>query len=440
MIAPSVIADPGGEPRERPVRALPVPSGPAVLGVLPALAEALAGRGPVLRPCAAGAEGLVTDVTGLPDDPADPLALVVGTSGSTGRSKAAMLPAAALRASAAATAAVLDARSPAGDGVAEERWVLALPGQHVAGLQVLLRSLRAGTEPAVVDLTHGFDVASFVTAVESCGPGRLRTSLVPTQLVRLLAAMGADPGPGVEPARVLAALRRLDAVLVGAAATPPDLLERALAAGVAVVTTYGSSETCGGCVYDGLPLPGVGVDVERDGGDGGDGEGPGRLRITGPVLARGYLADPTASAAAFDHAPDGRRRFRTDDLADLGPDGRVRVVGRVDDLVVTGGVKVAPGVVEAVLARDPEVAEVVVVGVPDAEWGQVVAACVVPAPGARPDLAGLRARAAAGLPGHALPRRLLLLDDLPLRGPGKPDRTRLVDLVIGNTAGRPDVM
>ncbi|WP_250448661.1 AMP-binding protein, partial [Actinotalea sp. C106] len=179
-------------------------------------------------------------------------------------------------------------------------------------------------------------------------------------------------------APTLAALSRLDAVLIGGAATPPALVEAARERGLPLVLTYGMTETCGGCVYDGRPLDGVEVEVDDDG-----------IRLAGPMLARGYLARPDLDAAAFTTA-DGRRWFRTRDLGIL-EGGRLTVLGRSDDVLVTGGVKVAPAAVEAALVGVPGVGEVCVVGVPDAEWGQAVTAVVVPRPDVpAPGLAELR--------------------------------------------------
>ena len=405
--------DSGGVSAARVLQPLPLPGGPAVLAALPRLRAALDGSGPALLPHPADAAPPAELLPGEPlgpaeDDPHDPTAVVVSTSGSTGAAKGALLSAAALRASAGATRSRLGAPGTSGGA---EQWLLALPAHHVAGLQVLLRSLLAGTEPVVVDLAAGFDPAAFTAAAAACrGPVR-RTSLVPTQLLRLLDA-------GEEPT---AALASFDAVLVGAAATPPALLERARAAGVRVVTTYGSSETCGGCVYDGRPLDGVHAEVDP---------GTARVSLAGPVVARGYRARP--GAAAFDRDAAGRRRFRTDDAGVLltGGDGpHLEVLGRLDDLVTTGGLKVAPALVEGVLVQHPAVAEAVVVGVDDPHWGQRLVAAVVPRePGAAPELAELRAFVTARLAAHAAPRQLVLLRQLPLRGPGKPDRRLLQDV------------
>ncbi|WP_433266025.1 o-succinylbenzoate--CoA ligase [Actinosynnema sp. CS-041913] len=310
-------------------------------------------------------------------------ALAVGTSGSTGDPKVVLLSAAALVASAELTHARLG-----GPGT----WLLALPTGHIAGVQVLVRSVVAGTEPGVMDLSTGFRASGFATAARAVltRPGPHYTALVPTQLARLVAT----DGPG------LAAIREFDAVLIGGAATPPSLLARARAAGVRVVTTYGMSETAGGCVYDGVPLDGVRLRLND-----------GRIEIAGPVLALGYQGGE----------PFGEW-FRTGDLGRL-TDGRLEVIGRADDVIISGGENVSPTEVERVLAAQPGVHEVCVVGVPDPEWGQAVAAAVVPTdpdtPPAEDDLAAA-VRAAVGR--CAAPKQVAYLPELPLKGPGKVDR------------------
>ncbi|HSU09745.1 MAG TPA: AMP-binding protein, partial [Pseudonocardia sp.] len=210
--------------------------------------------------------------------------VLVATSGSTGSPRLVVLPPTALRASAEATATRLG-----GPG----RWLLALPADHVAGVQVVVRALLAGAAPVVQDLRAGFRSDGFAAATARLGPGRRYTSLVPTQLLRLLDAGGA----------ALDALLGYDAVLIGGAALDARLRARAEAAGVRVVATYGMTETAGGCVYDGVPLDGVQVRLDADG----------RIVLGGPTLAAGYLDDPDATDAAFaEH--DGRREFRTGDL------------------------------------------------------------------------------------------------------------------------------
>ncbi len=426
--------------------------GPAVREALDRLRAMLDGDGPLLLPHAddeqvplgpvdgASVDRIVPEggPVGVPEEGPDgrwPAGIAVGTSGSTGRPKRAVLPTAALRASAEATHAVLG-----GPG----RWLLTLPPHHIAGLQVVLRSLAAGVEPAWA--TSGpFTAAGFVADVRAtarAGTPCRYVSLVPTQLTRLLADADA--------ARALAGF---DAVLVGGAATGSDLLARARDRGVRVVTTYGMSETAGGCVYDGRALPGVRVEVRPKDADPTDlapGHSPartaagqaGRIHLGGPVVALGYLPDGRERGPGerpFTQV-DGVRWFRTDDLGALRT-GALDVLGRVDDVIVTGGLKVAPVVVEEALASARPGVEGVAFGVPDAQWGQVVALAL-----AAPIDTHERLRAQwprlvedlrSALPGHALPRRLVTVAELPLRGPGKPDRAALRALAAGCENGRP---
>lgn len=367
-------------------------------------------------------------------DPGGPGARVeVPTSGSTGEPRRVQVSAAALRASGTATAARLGGHGS---------WLLALPTTHVAGLQVVARSVLAGTAPVVLDLAPGFRGAAFAAAADRLVGARRYTSLVPTQVHRLLteARDGEDAG--------LRALASFDAVLLGGAATPPPVLAGLRAAGVRVVTTYGMSETAGGCVYDGRPLDGVSVRTVD-----------GRVQVSGPVLADGYLDDPAATAAAFvtdeagaalpppgvtSDARDGvvpGRWFRTNDLGEVAPDGTLTVLGRADDVIISGGVNVAPAAVEAVLAGAPGIGEVCVVGLPDPEWGQTVVAVVTPDPSA-PDvsedtlLAQVRSRVTDILGAPAAPRHVVVTDTLALRGPGKVDR-RAVALLAARRLGRP---
>ena len=389
------------------LRPLAIAAGPDAVAAIPVLRRALDGELAVL-PYAAASPAPATPDGAVPDEGT---ALVVGTSGSTGNPKLAMLPATALAASASATHERLG-----GPGA----WLLAMPPHHIAGVQVLLRCVAAGTEPGFVDLTDGFTPDAFTSAAAGFGASgegegegdRRYTALVPTQLARLLA-----DGTATE------ALAGFDAVLVGGAATPPALLARARAAGVRAVPTYGMSETCGGCVYDGEPLAGTTVRADPDG----------RLLLGGPTLATGYLGRPDLTADAFGTDEDGARWFRTDDVGHRDEQGRWHVDGRLDDLITTGGLKVAPRLVEEALTALPGIAEAVVVGTPDDQWGQVVSAAVVPdaethEPGsAAPTVTSLREQLRGILPSHALPRRLLVLTAIPVRGPGKPDRAAVAD-------------
>jgi O-succinylbenzoic acid--CoA ligase len=309
-------------------------------------------------------------------------AVVIATSGSTGQPKGAELSADALLASARASLRRVGARPG-------ERWLCCLPAFHIAGIQVLVRSLLAGTAPVV--------------ATGRLGPGVLAASgcahvaVVPTQLRRLVDA-GAD-------------LAAMSTILLGGAAVPPGLLDAARAAGGRVVTTYGMSETSGGCVYDGMPLDDVSVDIGPDG----------RIRIAGPVLFSGYRLRPDLTTQALDG-----RWFVTSDLGSLGPSGELVVRGRADDVINTGGEKVVAAEVEAALGACAGVREAAVVGCPDPEWGELVTAVVVPAdPEAPPSLPGIRAELRGRLPVSAVPAALLLVQEVPLLPSGKPDRETL---------------
>ncbi len=362
-----------------------------------ALRRAMDGTGPAVHPVSASGPPTALRAHSVPDD----VAVVVATSGSSGDAKHVLLTADALRASATATE-----RRLGGPG----RWLLALPAEHVAGVQVVLRALLAGAGPVVQDNRAGFRPDGFARATDELGPDTRRyTSLVPTQLARIL-----DTGPG----QALDALAGYDAVLIGGAALDPGLRRRAETAGVRVVTTYGMSETCGGCVYDGVPLDGVTVEIE----DPDDGSG--RIVLGGPVVAAGYL-DPADDEGAFVAG-----RFRTGDLGRV-DDGRLTVLGRADDVINTGGEKVAPAAVERALLGVPGVRAACVTGLADDEWGQVVAALVVPDP-AGPDDETLRAAVRSAVGRAAVPRVLRRVERIPERGIGKPDRAAAARLLAGD--------
>ncbi len=375
---------------------------------------------------------------GLPITEPD-AAAIVATSGSTGRPRGVVLSRSALIASADATAARLGGYGS---------WVLALPAHYVAGLMVLVRAVCGGRPVHPVDGR----LAGLPYLVEhelSLTEGPTYTALVPTQLSRALA----DP--------VLTnALTRFDAVLLGGAAADPSLLERASTAGIRVVTTYGMSETCGGCVYDGLPLDGVSVTTDNRG----------RISIGGPTLFSGYRLDPAATA---DVLVDGRLRTR-----DRGQwvGNRLTVLGRLDDIVISGGMNVDLATVERAVRSwvaetgrndgltEPTagagamntVSDAAVVGVPHPEWGTEVVAVVetghhprlvqdprpesaVPATTrGRLSLSALRHSLSAELPHYALPRRLLI-QTLPRTSGGKIDRRRLVADLSAPAVSEPTV-
>ncbi|MDT7724296.1 MAG: o-succinylbenzoate---CoA ligase [Actinomycetota bacterium] len=359
-----------------------------------ALGDALEGGAAVL-PLVEGSEALREAMR--PDEPVEAgTAVVVATSGSSGEPKGVLLSAGALVASAEATH-----RRLGGAG----RWLLATPAQYIGGLQVLVRSLVAGTEPAVM-VEGGFRAADFAAAAKPvlAGEGPFYTALVPTQLARLLDAGGDG----------LSAAKAFDAIVVGAAATSATLRERAADAGVSIVPAYGMSETASGCVYDGVPLDGVRIELGDDG----------RIAVAGSVLAQGYRLQPELTAESF---VDGR--FLTSDRGQLHSDGRLEVLGRIDDMINTGGVKVAAAAIERVLTSQSGVREACVVGLPDPQWGEAVVALVV-AGETPPDAESLRAAVREELGAASTPKRIEFASALPLRGPGKIDRAGVKYLLL----------
>ncbi|HQR28454.1 MAG TPA: AMP-binding protein [Nocardioides sp.] len=334
-----------------------------------------------LRPVSGPAPEIVAALDAWLARPEEPEPLVVETSGSTGRPKRVVLSRHAVLASVHASARRLGAQG---------RWLLALPASYVAGVQVVCRSLVAGHAPLLTP--------TFAAPARTAGDPPLFTSLVPTQLYRLLDSPEETAG-----------LRRLHTVLVGGGPVDQDLRGRAEVAGLHVVATYGASETAGGCVYDGVPLDGVAVALAADG----------RVRIGGPTLFDGYQDDPGLTAECL---VDGW--FLTADAGRLDEDGRLQVLGRLDDVVVSGGVNVPTPAVAARLRAHPDVRAVEVVGVPDPEWGQRVVAFVVG------DLTTEQARDWVGQvhPRTWAPRTVVHLHALPLLDNGKVDRLRLQEL------------
>jgi O-succinylbenzoic acid--CoA ligase len=346
--------------------------------------------------------GTAEEILGLWRDweaAADPPSLVIATSGSTGAPKRVLLSREAMRASALATIERLG-----GPG----HWVLNLPATYVAGVQVLFRSVVSGTTPVL------FDESFARTGVRV--HGRSFVSLVPTQLVRLL-----------EVPEEVAALASYSAVLVGGGPLDPAVRLRAEEHGISVVQTYGMSETCGGCVYDGVPLDGVEVRIDD-----------GQVLLRGPVLFDGYEGEPDRTAAAL---RDGW--LVTNDVGHLDDLGRLHVEGRADDVIITGGIKVPAGAVARLLEQRPDVEQAVVLGLPDREWGQRVVAVAsrrkaqsgVPGDATR----GATTRNSAGSPEPEdavewptgwKPKQVIWVDRMPLLPNGKVDRQALVAMVL----------
>ena len=385
----------------------------------------------------------------------EPIALVVGTSGSTGTPKRTALTARALAASAAATENFFEANANAAS-----QWLLALPAHYIAGAQVLARSVLAGTFPviarSVTEPVH-FTPEVFLQAVEQMSSARRFISLVPTQLHKLLESADADPRLGAE---IHEALGSFTGILLGGAPASADLLAAASALGLNTVTTYGSAETAGGCVYSGSVLPGVRVELVPEEGmpavpdTGGKPAQVGRIWISGAHLASGYIGDAARTAEHFFTAADGTRWYRTDDYGLLSPandpdstthgsEPRLQVLGRSDDVLISGGVKISARAVATVLEEHPAVREACVIGLPDARWGTAIAAAVTLVPSAdaavaptenRPALneelcALLRARCAEKLGAPAAPKQLSFLPDFPLTSTGKPDRAEIYSIL-----------
>lgn len=391
---------------------------------------------------------------------AELIALVVGTSGSTGTPKRTALTARALAASAAATERFFGSNSDAAS-----QWLLALPAHYIAGAQVLARSVLAGTAPviarSVIEPVH-FSPEVFLQAVERMSSARRFISLVPTQLHKLLESADADPHLGAE---IHEALGSFTGILLGGAPASADLLTAATALGLNTVTTYGSAETAGGCVYSGSVLPGVRVELVPEEGmpavpavEGKPAQ-VGRIWISGAHLASGYIGDTARTAEHFFTAADGTRWYRTDDYGLLSPvaapdsngncsEPCLQVLGRSDDVLISGGVKISARAVATVLEEHPSVREACVIGLPDARWGTAIAAAVTLVPSALVPSAGataaptenhpalneelcalLRARCTEKLGAPAAPKQLSILPDFPLTSTGKPDRAEIYSIL-----------
>ena len=392
------------------------------------------------------------------EDP-ESVALVVGTSGSTGTPKQTALSVRALRASARATERFFADYPSAGSAkqrrvVSEDpaQWLLALPAHYVAGAQVLARSVLAGTTPVIAaSITDGvsFTPEVFLNAAERLSCARRFVSLVPTQVHKLLEAAEASPALGSE---IYDALGQFTGILLGGAPTSASLLAAARELGLNVVTTYGSAETAGGCVYSGVALPGVRLRVVPE--DAGLADSPvvagaeaaGRIWLGGEHLASGYLGDSARTASHFFVDAHGCRWYRTDDYGSLVPpapntpedDGApaLSVLGRSDDVIITGGVKVSSHAVAAVLESHPAVREAAVAGVPDARWGAAVIAAVTLRN--LPEHYGADAAETAGqlqqlcgaqLGAAGVPKVVRIVPDFPAASTGKPDRLAIYSML-----------
>lgn len=334
--------------------------------------------------------GLMPEVHGLPDSVDDSVAFIVETSGSTGMPKRIELSVAAALAGAHASAERLG-----GSG----QWLLALPINYVAGLNVLIRSAVAETQPVMMNTSVTFTAEAFVRHTTMLRDEKKFTSLVPTQLSRLAIAAEQDQS-------VLNALRAYDAILVGGQATAPQLLESLRELGANVVETYGSAETFGGVVYDGKPLPGIAVSINSNS----------RIELSSPTLANEFAAIGKLV------------------MSDLGEivDGKLRVLGRADRVLISGAVKVSLDRVEAVARDVGGVVEVAATAIEDSEWGQRVAIVYVGSPEVSDEIAQ---RLADDLGPAAKPLRIMRADRVPKLTNGKHDLQAIKQLFEKGSVG-----
>jgi len=385
------------------MRSTVIISSDRVPAVRDALAAALRGQGPALAVVAPG-----TDTSWVPREVDDDTAVLIETSGSGSAPKRVALSAVALMANARASLGRLG-----GSGT----WVLALPVHFIGGLQVLVRSLDSDTEPILLT-RESFNTAALIDAL-SVRPEheRLYMSVVPVQLSRIVEHVEHDPA-------ALAIVCRLSAILVGGQRTSPSLLTRARALGLPVVTTYGATETAGGCVYDGLPLNDVKIHVRPDG----------RIEVGGNILATEFIGDSLMTAQRFSEA-DGVRWYLSDDIGEF-REGSLTVQGRSDRVLISGGIKVNLELVEEVTESIRECAYSVAVSLADEEWGERVGLVVeldpeetAADPRSLAELIKAIVRDELGV--AATPREVRLVEQLPRLSSGKPDRLVCAALFAG---------
>ncbi len=326
--------------------------------------------------------GVKPTIEQLPEEVPDTIACVVESSGSTGIPKRISISTAALLHAARAGQERL---GPLG------QWLLALPINFIAGQQVLIRSLLADQQPVIMNTSLPFTAEAFLrSALLMKNPIRY-TSLVPTQLAKLVAEAEKDTV-------MLDTLKSFRAILVGGQLTPDELYDRALGLDLKVVLSYGMTETAGGCVYDGIPLDGVRLKIAPDS----------RLLISGKTLAEGQ-----------------DDWIFTNDLAELSPDGKLKIIGRADRVIISGGLKLSLERVEYLGSLLPGVSEIAAVALEDQTWGQRVGIAYVGSPEVADDIANQLAH----LLGPAgKPIRVIRVDKLPKLPTGKPDNRMVAEL------------
>lgn len=358
-----------------PFKPLKVVSANDVVSATIALADVLAEKQAVFV-SPPEINGVRPVVEGLPETVDEQVGLIVESSGSTGVPKRIELKTESILASAQIS---LDALGGPG------QWLLALPINYIAGLMVLVRSLVGETQPVVMNQAVGFTPEGFARASSLMTGERRYTSLVPTQLNRLAAAAGSDDF-------VLAQLRRFDAILVGGQAPSRATVELLRELGVKIVETYGMTETCGGCVYDGVPLAGVGVAIMDDG----------RIAIGGPTIG-----------------VPGTSRFVTNDIGEITEDQRLRILGRADRVINSGGIKLALDAVEDWARTQPGILDAAAIAVSNPEFGDSFVCWVSNVPGSGEIINTDAAIAALGL--AARTAFWANIEEIPELSNGKPD-------------------
>jgi O-succinylbenzoic acid--CoA ligase len=358
-------------------------------GALVALGEVLAANQAVFI-TAPEVNGKMPETFGLPDEVEPVVGLIVETSGSSGTPKRVTLSREAILASANASQIRLG-----GPG----QWLLALPINFVAGANVLIRSLVADTQPVLMNTSVPFTADAFARSASLMQGSRRYTSLVPTQLSRLAAALDDPFSPTGTNDFLLAQLRKFNAILVGGQAPQDEVIQRLRDLGIKIVITYGMTETCGGCVYDGVPLDGVQIDLVGN-----------RIQVSGKVLAD-EIADESGAQKVGES-------FLTSDLGELDEDGKLKVLGRIDRVIVSGGLKISLDRVEELARAVPGVAELAATAIADVEWGQRVGIVYL----GSPEVADEIALALANDLGPAgKPIRVVRTDGVPRLPSGKHD-------------------
>lgn len=316
--------------------------------------------------------GVKPEIAELPDTVSDDTALILETSGSTGIPKRISISREALIASAKASSFALDADETS------SQWLLALPINYIAGANVLIRSVMTGTQPVIMNTALPFTAEAFARMASQLKAEKRFTSLVPTQLGRLAQAVDQDEF-------LLEQMRRFDAILVGGQAVDYQLLGRLEALGINIVTTYGLTETSGGCVYNGIPIGDTQFKLFDD-----------RVSIKGSVLAN------------VEKDADGF--FATQDAGLVDESGRLAILGRIDRVINSGGIKVSLDRVEQLASRVTGVVDVAATAINDFEWGQRVGIAYLGSPEVADDIAQSLAN---DLGPAGKPIRLLRVDKIP---------------------------